>query len=78
MTGVKAALVNQAISSKLYYVEQSGSLTHACYDPLVFNKFKAVLGGNVRLMLTGAAPLAPEVMNFLQICFCAPIIDGYG
>mmetsp|Transcript_42557 Transcript_42557/g.30712 ORF Transcript_42557/g.30712 Transcript_42557/m.30712 type:complete len:84 (+) Transcript_42557:1198-1449(+) len=29
-------------------------------------------------MVTGAAPLAPEVIDFLKICFCAPICEGYG
>lgn len=78
LTGVKGALINQAVASKLYYLEKSGSLTHTCYDALVFNKFKAILGGNVKVMVTGAAPLAPEVINFLKICFCAPLCEGYG
>jgi long-chain acyl-CoA synthetase len=36
------------------------------------------LGGRVRLMISGSAPLLPEVQNFLKVCMCAPLIEGYG
>ena len=37
-----------------------------------------MLGGKIRLMVTGSAPIAGEVLDFLKICFCADIIEGYG
>ena len=39
---------------------------------------KALLGGKVRLMVTGSAPISGEVLDFLKICFCADILEGYG
>lgn len=39
---------------------------------------KALLGGNVRIMITGSAPIATDVLDFLKIAFCAPILEGYG
>ena len=29
-------------------------------------------------MITGSAPIAKEVVTFLQACFCCPIVNGYG
>merc|ERR1739848_379921 len=37
---------------------------------LIFNKVKARLGGNVRLMISGGAPLAPHVEKFLRVAMC--------
>jgi len=48
------------------------------YDSLVFNKFRAVLGGRVRQMITGSAPISKDVLNFLKIAFCCQINEGYG
>ena len=39
---------------------------------------KAMLGGKVRTMLTGSAPISGEVLDFLKICFCCEIMEGYG
>jgi len=44
----------------------------------VFNKIKALLGGDCKLCITGSAPIATEVIEFLKICFCCPITEGYG
>lgn len=46
-----------------------GDFTHWIWDRLIFSKNRAKLGGNVRGMLTGSAPIAGEVLNFLRICF---------
>jgi long-chain acyl-CoA synthetase len=29
-------------------------------------------------MVSGGAPLLPEVQNFLKVCMCAPLCEGYG
>lgn len=78
LTGVRSYLANRAISSKLYYLETQGCYTYAAYDKAVCNKFRAILGGEVRLMVTGSAPISVDVLNFLKVCFCCPILEGYG
>jgi len=45
---------------------------------MVFNHNHAVLGGRVRLLLSGGAPLNAETQRFMNICFCCPIAQGYG
>ena len=71
-------LINKAINAKLANYLNSGVLTHAIWDRLVCNKFKAALGGNVRLMVTGSAPISHDTLNYLKVCFSCPILEGYG
>uniref|UniRef100_A0AC35TWZ7 AMP-binding domain-containing protein n=1 Tax=Rhabditophanes sp. KR3021 TaxID=114890 RepID=A0AC35TWZ7_9BILA len=47
-------------------------------DNFAFNKIKGILGGNVRLVLSGGAPLDAETQRFMNICFCCPVVQGYG
>ena len=77
-SGVKRMLIDRALKVKLENLRKTGETKHYLYDKLVFNQMKKVLGGNVRTMCSGSAPIAPEVLDFLKICFCAPICEGYG
>nr|AAC33962.1 contains similarity to AMP-binding enzymes (Pfam: AMP-binding.hmm, score: 18.66, 25.90 and 43.55); most similar to acyl-CoA synthetases [Arabidopsis thaliana] len=47
-------------------------------DKLVFNKVKQGLGGNVRIILSGAAPLASHIESFLRVVACCNVLQGYG
>jgi long-chain acyl-CoA synthetase len=44
----------------------------------VFNKLKTQLGGRVRTILSGGAPLNPETQEFLRVCFDTSVVQGYG
>ncbi len=44
----------------------------------MFSQFKAALGGKVRIFVSGAAPLAPHLADFLKVYFGAPVLEGYG
>ncbi|KAH9620815.1 hypothetical protein KSS87_015122 [Heliosperma pusillum] len=48
------------------------------FDKIVFSKIKEGLGGNLRLILSGGAPLAPTVETFLRVVTCAHVLQGYG
>ncbi|RZR77963.1 hypothetical protein BHM03_00003182 [Ensete ventricosum] len=39
---------------------------------------KARLGGRVRLIISGGAPLNPEIEEFLRVTSCAYLTQGYG
>ncbi|DAZ93918.1 TPA: hypothetical protein N0F65_010120 [Lagenidium giganteum] len=75
---IKRVLFEQAYASKKYYLDNGGHLTHRLWDPLVFDKIKAALGGNLRSITSGSAPLATEVKEFYQIVFGCPLNEGYG
>jgi long-chain acyl-CoA synthetase len=78
LTGVQKSMADWAISAKLSKLSKTGDPTHMIYDRLVFNKFKEAVGGNVRFMITGSAPISKDVINFLKIAFCCPFYEGYG
>ncbi|CAI0406052.1 unnamed protein product [Linum tenue] len=47
-------------------------------DLLAFRKVKAKLGGRLRLIVSGGAPLSSEVEEFLRVTCCAFVVQGYG
>jgi long-chain acyl-CoA synthetase len=47
-------------------------------DKIIFNKVKTKLGGKVRIMISGGAPLASHVEKFLRVAMCSVVVQGYG
>ncbi|XP_078428224.1 long chain acyl-CoA synthetase 4-like [Wolffia australiana] len=47
-------------------------------DKVIFSKVKEGLGGRVRIILSGAAPLATHVEEFLRVVACCHVLQGYG
>uniref|UniRef100_A0AC35THC1 AMP-binding domain-containing protein n=1 Tax=Rhabditophanes sp. KR3021 TaxID=114890 RepID=A0AC35THC1_9BILA len=47
-------------------------------DLLIFNKFKKVLGGRIRSITCGGAPLDPDTQRFAKMCFADRVDMGYG
>uniref|UniRef100_A0A7N0ZX83 Long-chain-fatty-acid--CoA ligase n=1 Tax=Kalanchoe fedtschenkoi TaxID=63787 RepID=A0A7N0ZX83_KALFE len=47
-------------------------------DLLAFRKVKARLGGRIRLIVSGGAPLGSEIEEFLRVTCCAFVVQGYG
>lgn len=48
------------------------------WDTIVFKKIRTALGGHLRFMLCGGAPLSGDSQHFINICMGAPIGQGYG
>ncbi|XP_044752999.1 long-chain-fatty-acid--CoA ligase 4 isoform X3 [Coccinella septempunctata] len=47
-------------------------------DRIIFGPVRALLGGRMRLVLTGGAPLSPETHEQINNCLCVKVIQGYG
>ncbi|KAL7208755.1 hypothetical protein ACSBR1_030482 [Camellia fascicularis] len=53
-------------------------LERLLWNFLVFRKVRAILGGHIRFVLSGGAPLSGDTQRFINICMGAPIGQGYG
>jgi long-chain acyl-CoA synthetase len=61
-------LFNKGVASKLHYLKNGATYTHRFYDRL-FASVRAQLGGNVRIMITGSAPISADVLDYLKVTF---------
>lgn len=52
--------------------------TSLVMNRLAFDRIRKILGGNLRFVLSGGAPLNAETQRFMNICFCCPVVQGYG
>ncbi|KAL5228289.1 hypothetical protein ABZP36_016554 [Zizania latifolia] len=77
---IKSTLFNLAYKFKQFRMMRGAKHDEAAAicDTIVFNKVKEGLGGNVRVILSGAAPLATHVEEYLRVVTCAHVIQGYG
>ncbi|NXD75970.1 ACSL1 ligase, partial [Halcyon senegalensis] len=48
------------------------------WDKVIFRKIQASLGGKVKLMITGAAPVSASVLTFLRTALGCQFYEGYG
>ena len=76
--GLKGMLFRRAVASKLHNMHTAGKFAHPLWDRLVFKKVRAVLGGNVKLVISGSAPISKEVIEFLKVVLACEVDEGYG
>ncbi|KAG2642340.1 hypothetical protein PVAP13_2KG280300 [Panicum virgatum] len=48
------------------------------WDNIIFKPIRAMLGGRVRFVLCGGAPLSSDTQRFMNICLGVPVGQGYG
>ena len=77
-TGINRILISKALASKIGNYHNYHQVNSSIWDKLVLSGVRNTLGGRVRLMATGSAPITGEVLTFLRIVFSCPIIEGYG
>lgn len=74
----KKNFVLNAFQKKIQKLKKTGVYTHFLYDKLVMSKIRAGFGGRVRFMLTGSAPISQDVLEYMKVAMCHPLIQGYG
>ena len=75
---IKRALFNMAMAKKRQEVQRGIIRNDSIWDKLVFKKVQARLGGNVRVLVTGAAPISDPVLDFLRCSLGCIVMQGYG
>lgn len=77
-SAVAQFLFNTAMNAKLTNLQEKGMTKHYLWDTLVFNKVKKMLGGEIKYMLVGGAPLESYIQHRISVLFCCPILHGFG
>jgi long-chain acyl-CoA synthetase len=84
--GLKKAIFNWAINvgAKMREVERSGrkpgfllQRQYAFADKKVLSKIRGLFGGNIRLAVSGAAPINPEILRFFDAAGVL-VLEGWG
>ncbi|KAF8663626.1 hypothetical protein HU200_055348 [Digitaria exilis] len=56
----------------------SWALERMIWDSIIYKPIRAMLGGHVRFVLCGGAPLSSDTQRFMNICLGVPVGQGYG
>jgi long-chain acyl-CoA synthetase len=84
--GAKAAIFKWAIKigRKVNELENEGkqpgfllARKHKLADKMVLSKIRGIFGGNLKIALTGAAPIDPEILRFFHAAG-VPIFEAWG
>ncbi|KAI9200682.1 hypothetical protein LWI28_011610 [Acer negundo] len=80
--GLSKTLFDLAYSRRISTINGSWfgawGLEKLLWNFIVFRKVRAILGGRIRFVLSGGAPLSGDTQRFINICLGAPIGQGYG
>ncbi|UXI14985.1 hypothetical protein NH340_JMT00928 [Sarcoptes scabiei] len=75
---IKSWLLNQAYKAKKNQLSNRIYDNDTFWDILVFNKIRKLLGGHVRLIPVGSAPMNGKIIDFLRCALGCHILEGYG
>lgn len=74
-SSIKKFLVQSAFTGRNMAVQQGRK--SFLLNKLVFDKLKAMMGGRLKIAMTGGGPISGEVQNFIRIMFNVPLLQGY-
>ena len=77
-SALKRFLFNLALTSKENELRRGIIRSNTIWDKLVLRKVKDAMGGRIRLIIVGSAPLAGTVMTFMRCALGCIILESYG
>ncbi|KAL0274114.1 UNVERIFIED_CONTAM: hypothetical protein PYX00_006617 [Menopon gallinae] len=72
----KKALFNFALNYKLKWLKRG--FDTPILNMVIFRQTRQIMGGRVRLVFSGGAPLSPDTHDFVKACLCVQVLQGYG
>ncbi|KAF6208422.1 hypothetical protein GE061_016878 [Apolygus lucorum] len=75
---IKKMLFNMGLNSKHKELAKGIIRRDSFWDKTVFKKVQESMGGRLRLMVVGSAPLAGNVLTFARCALGCLIVEGYG
>ncbi|KAG5878700.1 hypothetical protein JTB14_036607 [Gonioctena quinquepunctata] len=75
-SGVKRVLFNFGYNYKKKWTQLGFSTP--LVDRIIFGAVKKIMGGKLRLIAAGGAPLTADTHKLVKTCLCTDIITGYG
>jgi len=77
-SALKKFLFKSAMGAKLAELRQGIVRRDSIWDWLVFRRVQQSMGGRVRFIITGSAPISSKVMDFVRVAFGCQVFEGYG
>jgi long-chain acyl-CoA synthetase len=71
-------IFHKAIDMKIKEYQKTGMYKNILFDNLIFKEVRKTLGGRIRFMLVGSAPVDGYLLNFLRCSLSVEIMEGYG
>ncbi|XP_067838689.1 long-chain-fatty-acid--CoA ligase 1a isoform X2 [Heptranchias perlo] len=75
---IKRQMLEYATRRKVAELQKGILRRDSIWDKLIFRKVQDGLGGRVRLMVTGAAPVSETVLTFIRVAVGCQFYEGYG
>lgn len=77
-SSMKIALFKRAYVSALKTGGRNRSMWSKFIENMAFSRVRNILGGKVRLFISGSSSIDNDVRKFFSVCFGAPFVETYG
>jgi long-subunit acyl-CoA synthetase (AMP-forming) len=78
LSGIGGTLFDWGLINGEKRFGRGGVGANAFFNSLVFKKVQALVGGKLKLCITGSAPLSKDIQMFVQTVLGCPVRQGYG